>query len=168
MMDMFNRNEFPHNPDNLLDGATQNVDAILSHKILEIPLGGGYLRQELFGKDSIFGYSLEKLDPFCFTEVVKGRKVNDEEYLTKLHNNLSKFLETVKPNIVFYNAGTDPYKLDPWGCMNLSKDGIIKRDMYVWEIVRQKNIPIVMTLSGGYSPDNVELVSQTLTNILNM
>lgn len=178
MMDMFNKNEFPFRPNDLapvdlfgnkLKFPTFNSINMTDNKsqILEIPLDGGYLKQEIFGMTQIFGYNLEKLDPLCITEKVKNRKINDEVYLEKLREHLPKFLDNVKPEIVFYNAGSDIYQLDPWGCLDISKRGVYERDQYVWKEITSRKIPIVMTLSGGYSPDNVELVSESISRILN-
>ena len=41
---------------------------------------------------------------------------------------IEKSIESVKPDFVFYNAGTDSMKDDPLGNLNLSAEGIIKRD----------------------------------------
>ena len=41
---------------------------------------------------------------------------------------IEKSIESFKPDFVFYNAVTDSMKDDPLGNLNLSAEGIIKRD----------------------------------------
>lgn len=53
--------------------------------------------------------------------------------------------------MIIYNAGTDCMKNDPLGDLNISPQGIIKRDELMFEFAYKKyKKPIVMVLSGGY------------------
>ena len=103
IMDMFNQNEFPNNPDGLLNFATRDANNIKKHKILEVPLRGGHLEQELLNRNSIFGIPLEKLDPLYLTECVKLITHTEKEV-----NRLTK---------PFRNDERPPYqKSDPIEC----------------------------------------------------
>lgn len=95
--------------------------------------------------------------------------VGDELYLPIIRNDLKRAIETEKPDFIFYNAGTDPYCKDILGKLGLSKEGIMERDYLVWKYARDNNIPLVMTLSGGYTrpkEEGVQLISDSITSIL--
>ena len=75
-------------------------------------------------------------------------------------------LEQVKPDYVIYNAGTDIFYKDRLGKMSLTKEGIIDRDEIVFSYVLDDNIPILMVLSGGYSPESAEIIGESIENLL--
>ncbi|HEV2916647.1 MAG TPA: histone deacetylase [Candidatus Babeliales bacterium] len=90
----------------------------------------------------------------------------DNEYLGILKSNLPKAIEEQKPDLIFYNAGTDIYKKDTEGGMNISKEGIKERDAFVFAQAKEHKIPIVMTLSGGYSPESAQIIGESIQNIV--
>ncbi|CAB3225474.1 unnamed protein product [Arctia plantaginis] len=91
--------------------------------------------------------------------------VEDQEYLTKLKQHLKVALSEFKPDILVYNAGTDILESDPLGCMNISDIGIIKRDEFVFEMCKQKHIPIVMLTSGGYLMKTAKIIADSIMNL---
>ena len=50
--------------------------------------------------------------------------------------------------------------------MNVTKEGIIERDRRVFEFAQANNIPIAMVLSGGYHSHSAEIVSESITQIV--
>jgi acetoin utilization deacetylase AcuC-like enzyme len=76
----------------------------------------------------------------------------DEEYLATLDEILPRLL-IHHPDIIFYLAGADPYKGDKLGRLDLTIDGLKRRDATVLEFARRNEIPIVTTMSGGYAAD---------------
>ena len=96
---------------------------------------------------------------------VDGRKTDDKAYLTLLAKELPKAIDTVKPDLIIYNAGTDVYYEDPIGCMALTKQGIINRDEMVFTHALTRNIPILMVLSGGYHAQSYAIISASVENI---
>jgi len=75
---------------------------------------------------------------------------NDDSYLQKTQTALSQSIDHFRPEFVIYNAGTDCMQGDPLGRMNLSPNGIIKRDELVFQLAFENQVPILMVLSGGY------------------
>ena len=49
-----------------------------------------------------------------------------------------------------YNAGTDCMAGDPLGGLNITPQGIVKRDAVVFETCWDFKVPVAMVLSGGY------------------
>lgn len=75
----------------------------------------------------------------------------DHEYLPILEKTLAENFEKVKPDLVFYIAGTDVLKQDYFGEFRLSLDGAFKRDRFVYELCKKIRSPLVITQGGGYS-----------------
>ncbi|HXA82162.1 MAG TPA: hypothetical protein VNY56_03590 [Methylomirabilota bacterium] len=64
---------------------------------------------------------------------------------------VKKSVSDFKPDILFYVGGADPYREDQLGGLDLSIEGLQKRDAGVFKEARHKNIPVVTTLAGGYA-----------------
>jgi acetoin utilization deacetylase AcuC-like enzyme len=76
----------------------------------------------------------------------------DETYLRAVRRALELVLERFHPDVAFYVAGADPHEEDTFGDFRVSDDGMLDRDLHVWERLRAAAIPCVVTLAGGYSP----------------
>lgn len=81
--------------------------------------------------------------------------MEDEEYLEKLRGGITECFAKMKPDMIFYVAGADPYKEDLLGGLRLSIDGLRRRDELVLQEAVGRKIPFVVTLAGGYAR-NVE------------
>jgi acetoin utilization deacetylase AcuC-like enzyme len=79
----------------------------------------------------------------------------DDDYLAWLDNALSSGLRQFEPDLLCYVAGADPYKNDQLGGLNLTIDGLKKRDELVFRVARARDIPVMVTFAGGYAR-NVE------------
>lgn len=76
----------------------------------------------------------------------------DKEYLETLNEALPRiFLHN--PDIIFYLGGADPFEKDKLGRLGLTIDGLMKRDETVLSFARERDIPIVTVMSGGYAQD---------------
>jgi acetoin utilization deacetylase AcuC-like enzyme len=85
-------------------------------------------------------------------ELAKGTE--DDEYLHILKSWLPWLFDHVKPNLVFYQAGVDVYAEDRLGHLKLSREGIQNRNELVFSHCRDCNVPLVVTLGGGYPKDD--------------
>lgn len=90
----------------------------------------------------------------------------DNTEYKKLLDNLSDAIQKTSPELIIYNAGTDIYEKDPLGQMKVTEQGIIDRDAYVFKLAKEKNIPIVMMLSGGYTKESTGIISDSIENIM--
>lgn len=82
----------------------------------------------------------------------------DQEYLSFLREGYTKALERFQPQIVFYVAGADPYHEDQLGGLRLTMDGLKARDRLVMDTALEQNIPVVITLAGGYASNLTDTV----------
>ena len=88
----------------------------------------------------------------------------DEEYLETLDHALSRLI-LHDPDVIFYLAGADPYEKDKLGRLALTIQGLRRRDEMVLSFARDRGVPIVTTMSGGYAvdiDDTVEIHSNTI------
>lgn len=90
----------------------------------------------------------------------------DEEYLELVRAKIKEAIEKTKPGFVIYNAGTDIFEEDPLGGLKISEEGIIERDEIVFQACFENDIPVLMLLSGGYTPESAGIVSRSIENLL--
>jgi acetoin utilization deacetylase AcuC-like enzyme len=81
--------------------------------------------------------------------------VGDDDYLAWLDHALSSGLRQFEPDLLCYIAGADPYKEDQLGGLNLTIEGLKKRDELVFRVARVRDIPVMVSYAGGYA-QNVE------------
>lgn len=79
-------------------------------------------------------------------------KTSDAEYLATLADHLPRVF-ALRPDIVFYLGGADPFAGDKLGRLALSIEGLRARDEMVLAECRARRVPIVTTMSGGYAAD---------------
>ena len=77
----------------------------------------------------------------------------DDAYLRMLEEALPGLLDEHRPNLVFFNAGVDPHREDKLGRLDLTDQGLIRRDRFVLETCRAGAIPVAGVMGGGYAPD---------------
>ncbi len=82
---------------------------------------------------------------------LEGR-VGDRRYMTALRQTLPAAFAH-RPELVFYLAGNDVMAGDALGTFGLTLQGVLDRDRYVLDWLRQHNVPAVVMLAGGYSRD---------------
>lgn len=79
--------------------------------------------------------------------------IQDEAYLSVLQTQLPDILEHFHPDFAFYISGVDIIASDRFGKLKVSMEGCKQRDVFVLEALKLKNIPVVVTMGGGYSPE---------------
>ena len=75
----------------------------------------------------------------------------DADYLAWLDHALSSGLRQFEPELICYVAGADPYREDQLGGLDLTIEGLKRRDEVVFRVARARNIPVMVTLAGGYA-----------------
>jgi acetoin utilization deacetylase AcuC-like enzyme len=110
-------------------------------------------------ESAVLTFSLHGANNFPFLKEVSDLDVTfddgagDDEYLSALEHHLPRVLDRHQPELVFYLAGADPYEGDRLGRLKLTIDGLRRRDRFAFEACRDRNIPVVITMSGGYAID---------------
>jgi acetoin utilization deacetylase AcuC-like enzyme len=75
----------------------------------------------------------------------------DEAYLRILREQLPRLLDEVQPDMVFYLSGVDVLATDRLGRLGLSLAGCRERDRLVLAACKAKQIPVAVSMGGGYS-----------------
>ncbi|ALN72860.1 histone deacetylase [Aureimonas sp. AU20] len=96
-------------------------------------------------------YPMEKARSDCDVPLPDG--MEDEAYLALLPDLLAHGLSAARPDLVFYNAGVDPHRDDRLGRLSLSDAGLAERDRRVIGFFRERDVPVVGVIGGGYSRD---------------
>jgi acetoin utilization deacetylase AcuC-like enzyme len=81
--------------------------------------------------------------------------IGDDDYLAWLDNALSSAFRQFEPDLMCYVAGADPYREDQLGGLDLSIEGLKKRDELVFRVAKAQGVPVMVTYAGGYAM-NVE------------
>ncbi len=76
----------------------------------------------------------------------------DAAYLEILKNTLPKLIKKVQPDFIFYLSGVDILKGDKLGRLSCTIEGCKARDRFVFETCKEHNIPVQVSMGGGYSP----------------
>jgi len=120
---------------------------------------------EIFRKNRrVFTFSIhgEKNFPFEKEEsdldIGLADQTRDEEYLRIFSEALSGVFDEERPDFVFYLSGVDVLASDKLGRLSLSSSGCIARDRLVFEHCSHRNIPIQVSMGGGYSVNLREIV----------
>ena len=121
------------------------------------------------GKMGIYTCSLHCEQNFPFQkrqgtlDVALNSHLEDTAYLDKLHSTFKYISKDFTPDIVLYDAGVDVFSGDQLGNLNLTLEGILKRDCAVLEYFKNHNIPIATVIGGGYSPCDSDIAKRHLS-----
>lgn len=133
-----------------------------SSSTLQHPEGtsrGGKMRQAHAG--DVFTVSLHQHNNYPLWKPPSSIDIDlpdgtgDEDYIAWLDNALSSGLRQFEPDLICYIAGADPYREDQLGGLNLTIEGLKRRDDLVFQVARARGIPVMVTFAGGYA-QNVE------------
>ena len=123
------------------------------------------------GDQSVFTLSIHQLNNYPYPKPASTLDINlhdgveDAEYLDELGKGLDQALASFQPDLIYYVAGADPYRDDQLGGLKLSIAGLEQRDRLVFEKARAKNIPVAITLAGGYArrvEDTIDIHTNTI------
>ena len=125
---------------------------------LDVHQGDGTAR--IFdGDSSVFTFSMHAEKNFPHRKARSDLDVEladgtgDEAYLEKLGEVLPALLSSVRPDIVFFNAGVDPHAEDKLGRLSLTDEGLGRREALVLGACLSNEIPVVGVIGGGYDAD---------------
>lgn len=121
---------------------------------------------------TIFSFSIHNQKNYPFRKMQSDLDVGledgveDEAYLAILGESLDRIADRFRPDFVFYVSGADPYKDDKLGRLRLTKPGLRLRDEMVLRRFRDQNIPVAVSMAGGYAPDVMDIVDIHFATVL--
>ena len=83
----------------------------------------------------------------------------DVEYLTKLEDVIPNIIKILNPDFIFYLSGVDILKTDKLGRLSLSIEGCKKRDSIILNLCKTFNIPLQISMGGGYSKNIEDIIN---------
>ena len=60
-------------------------------------------------------------------------------------------VDEFEPDFMFYLAGVDVLEIDKLGRLSMTINGCRERDKFVLKLAKKNNIPIQISMGGGYS-----------------
>jgi acetoin utilization deacetylase AcuC-like enzyme len=128
--------------------------------IVDLDVHQGNGTAEIFQKNrSVFTFSMHGKSNYPFKKEVSDLDIalpdgtNDETYLKILTETLPQLIQKEKPDFIFYLAGVDILATDKLGKLSCSIEGCKKRDEMVFEQCLKHQIPVQVSMGGGYSPE---------------
>lgn len=125
--------------------------------VVDLDLHDGDGTRTLFANDSsvhtfsIHNQTWDDAPAVESTTLELGARVTDDAFLDCLRRSLPPLIERFRPGLVLYVAGCDGAADDALGNWRLSPRCLLARDQLVIETLRRgRNIPLVVTLAGGY------------------
>lgn len=151
------------------------ADGIERHAIVDLDVHHGNGTAFIFESDErVFTFSMHQQHnypmwkPKSSLDIGLSDGVHDATYLRALEGALPAVLAH-RPQCLFYLAGADPYEDDQLGGLRLTKDGLRTRDRMVIDAARAADLPLVITLAGGYArhvDDTVAIHAATIEEAL--
>ena len=154
----------------------KEVHAKLKVAVIDLDVHQGNGTASILENDSsIFTLSIHGENNFPFTKEVSDLDIglpdgaNDESYLAALHQGLELLDQRFKPDCIIYLAGADPHEGDRLGKLSVSKVGMRQRDECIFQFGLDRQIPIALSMAGGYGKaieSTVEIHFQTIQTAL--
>jgi acetoin utilization deacetylase AcuC-like enzyme len=131
--------------------------------VIDLDVHQGNGTAAIFRDDtSVFTLSLHGEKNFPFRKETSDLDVDlpdgctDEPYLLALGDALDRAWAAQAahpPGLAFYLAGADPHENDRLGRLKLSSDGLAERDRRVLALLRDRRVPVALSMAGGYGRD---------------
>jgi len=147
------------------------VDKIL---IVDLDVHQGNGTAKIFENDpSVFTFSMHGATNYPFRKEQSGLDIalangtKDAEYLSTLKETLPKLISEEKPDFIFYLSGVDILETDKLGKLECTISGCKERDRYVLQTCKDHQIPVQVSMGGGYSPD-IKIIIEAHANTYRM
>ena len=137
--------------------------ALLRVLVIDLDVHQGNGTAEIFADDeTVFTFSMHGERNFPFRKVASDLDVDlqdgcgDEPYLAALDAGLAEVWRRLAgrmPGLVFYLAGADPHEGDRLGRLKVSDAGMAERDRRVLTALRERGLPVALSMAGGYGHD---------------
>ncbi len=114
---------------------------------------------------SIFTLSIHGENNFPFKKEVSDLdyglpdECDDQVYLQALTHCLDELDSRFKPDSLIFLAGADPHVDDRLGRLNISSEGMRLRDETVLAYALDRNLPIALSMAGGYGKEIASTVN---------
>ena len=128
----------------------------------------------LAGREGVATYSIHAAKNFPVRKARSTLDVElpdgtaDDEYLQILEATLTPMLDEIRPRLILYQAGVDPYSNDRLGRLSLTEAGLVDRERLVARLAMERGVPLASTVGGGYGGDTLAIARRHVTAILTL
>lgn len=140
----------------------QSISKIL---VIDLDVHQGNGTAQIFRHDSrVFTFSMHGENNYPLQKEKSDLDIglpngtDDELYLRLLRENLPRLIDEVQPEFAFFQAGVDILETDKLGKLKVSRAGCKERDRFVMESCQKNNIPLAVSMGGGYSEKIADIV----------
>ena len=133
--------------------------------ILDLDVHQGNGTAEIFNNNNqVFTASFHGKNNYPFRKEVSDfdygfeDRTDDKEYLKVISNEIPKLIESFEPDFIFYLSGVDIIENDKLGKLSVSLKGCKERDRFVFNYCKKNQLPVQVSMGGGYSKDLSEIV----------
>ncbi|MDO3625360.1 histone deacetylase [Mucilaginibacter sp. BT774] len=133
--------------------------------IIDLDVHQGNGTAQIFENEQrVFSFSMHGANNFPYRKERSDLDIplpdgtDDKEYLDILKDTLPKLINRQKPDFIFYLSGVDILATDKLGKLALSKEACKERDSFVLKQCRRHQIPVQVSMGGGYSTDIRDIV----------
>ena len=150
----------------LLNDQAIAAQYLLNHKlaskilIIDLDVHQGNGTAEIFSNNNtVFTFSMHGKTNYPFKKEISDLDIalndntKDQEYLSILTEILPELIAKQKPDFIFYLAGVDILASDKLGKLSCTIEGCKKRDTFVLSLCQRFEIPVQVSMGGGYSPE---------------
>lgn len=138
--------------------------------IIDLDVHQGNGTAEIFQKNAnVFTFSTHGKSNYPFKKETSDLDIafedntSDEDFLKTISTIIPKLIEQQKPEFIFYLAGVDILASDKLGKLGCTVEGCKRRDEIVFKNCNQYEIPVQVSMGGGYSPE-IKTIIEAHTN----
>lgn len=138
--------------------------------IIDLDVHQGNGTAEIFQKNAnVFTFSTHGKSNYPFKKETSDLDIafedntSDEDFLKTISTIIPKLIEQQKPEFIFYLAGVDILASDKLGKLGCTIEGCKRRDEIVFKNCNQYEIPVQVSMGGGYSPE-IKTIIEAHTN----
>ncbi|MBF9251697.1 histone deacetylase [Pontibacter sp. 172403-2] len=137
------------------------------HKILVVDLDvhqGNGTAQIFRQEPRVFTFSMHAGHNYPFhketsdLDIPLAAGTDDKTYMAILKETLPRLLDEQQPEFVFFQSGVDVLATDKLGKLGMTIAGCKARDRLVLELCRKNNLPVTVSMGGGYSRQIAHIV----------
>jgi acetoin utilization deacetylase AcuC-like enzyme len=94
--------------------------------------------------------------------------LGDDGYLAALETTLAPMLDAERPDLILYQAGVDPFGGDRLGRLDLTDEGLVRREQLIARLAIERGLPLASTVGGGYGDDVLAVARRHVAAILTL
>ncbi|MBM4940383.1 histone deacetylase [Vibrio parahaemolyticus] len=96
--------------------------------------------------------------PHSDLDVPLAKGTDDETFLMTFKEVVEMALNLHRPDMVIYDAGVDIHQDDELGYFDVSTQAIFERDRFLFQLMKNRGIPVAAVVGGGYRTNHADLV----------